>query len=68
MQEITGRPSLEVFTFAGRVTLVKLLSEAARLAADHGAVDWLDQMATSFSGVALLIKSSADCFTPPFKK
>jgi DNA helicase-2/ATP-dependent DNA helicase PcrA len=44
LQDATGHPSFEVFTFDGRVTLVKLLKEAARLAQEGGGVQWLDAM------------------------
>jgi DNA helicase-2/ATP-dependent DNA helicase PcrA len=44
VQEVTGRPRLEVFAFAGRVTMVKLLREASRLAVNNGAIHWLDEM------------------------
>jgi DNA helicase II / ATP-dependent DNA helicase PcrA len=44
VQDVTGRPHLEIFSYEGRVTLVRLLREAERLAANPGAVRWLDTM------------------------
>jgi ATP-dependent DNA helicase UvrD/PcrA len=44
VQDATARACLEIFSFTGRVTLVKLLREAERLAQGGGAVQWLDAM------------------------
>jgi len=44
VQDATARVCLEIFSFTGRVTLVKLLREAERLAQRGGAVQWLDAM------------------------
>jgi hypothetical protein len=44
IQDATVRPSLEVFSFSGRITMVRLLREASRLAQIGGASRWLDSM------------------------
>jgi DNA helicase II / ATP-dependent DNA helicase PcrA len=44
IQDATARPSLEVFSFSGRITMVRLLREASRLAQIGGASRWLDSM------------------------
>lgn len=44
VQDATARVSLEIFSFTGRVTLVKLLRQAEQLAQRGGAVQWLDAM------------------------
>lgn len=50
VQDATARACFEIFSYAGRVTLVRLLREALRLAQAGGAVQWLDAMsqATGF--------------------
>ena len=52
VQDATARVCLEIFSFTGRVTLVKLLREAERLAQRGGAVQWLDAM-SQVTGVIL---------------
>jgi DNA helicase II / ATP-dependent DNA helicase PcrA len=52
VQDATARVCLEIFSFSGRVTLVKLLREAERLAQRGGAVQWLDAM-SQVTGVIL---------------
>ena len=52
VQDATARVCLEIFSFTGRVTLVKLLREAERLAQPGGAVQWLDAMSQA-TGVIL---------------
>lgn len=44
IQDITGHAGFEVFSHAGRVVIIRLLREASRLAAQGGAVRWLDEM------------------------
>ena len=44
LQDATAQVRLEIFTYEGRITLVRLLREAERLAANPGAVQWLDAM------------------------
>jgi tripartite-type tricarboxylate transporter receptor subunit TctC len=44
VQDATARVCFEIFTYTGRVTLVRLLREASRLAQAGGAVRWLDAM------------------------
>jgi DNA helicase II / ATP-dependent DNA helicase PcrA len=44
IQDATGRVCLEIFSYAGRVTLVRLLREAERLSRTGGAIQWLDAM------------------------
>jgi DNA helicase II / ATP-dependent DNA helicase PcrA len=42
--DLTGQPRADVFTHQGRVVIIRLMREAARLAANPGAVAWLDAM------------------------
>jgi DNA helicase-2/ATP-dependent DNA helicase PcrA len=44
VQDVTGQGRLDIFTHAGRVVLIRLLREARRLAANPGALNWLDVM------------------------
>jgi ATP-dependent DNA helicase UvrD/PcrA len=44
IQDVTARVCFEIFTYTGRITLVRLLREASRLAQGGGAVHWLDAM------------------------
>ncbi|UPT97688.1 ATP-dependent helicase [Bradyrhizobium barranii subsp. apii] len=45
IQDATAQVRLDVFSYLGRVTLVRLLREAAHLAQSSGAAQWLDAMA-----------------------
>ena len=51
VQDATARVCLEIFGLAGRVTLVKLIREAERLAQEDGAVRWLDAMSTATGAI-----------------
>jgi DNA helicase-2/ATP-dependent DNA helicase PcrA len=54
VQDATARPCLEVFSYAGRVTLVRLLRQASRLARlGGGAVQWLDGMSQATGEILL---------------
>jgi DNA helicase-2/ATP-dependent DNA helicase PcrA len=44
VQNVTNMASLDVFSYEGRVVIVRLLREARRLAAEPGALKWLDAM------------------------
>lgn len=44
VQDITGHRRAEIFSFAGRLAVVRLLREAEALAKGHGAAAWLDEM------------------------
>jgi DNA helicase II / ATP-dependent DNA helicase PcrA len=47
VQEVTGTARLDIFSYDGRRTIIRLLREAERLAAvGGGAVAWLDAMST----------------------
>ena len=45
VQDITGYPRLEVFSYEGRLIIIRLLNQAKSLADHGGAVSWLDNMA-----------------------
>jgi DNA helicase II / ATP-dependent DNA helicase PcrA len=51
IQDATTRPSLEVFTFTGRIMMVRLLREASRLAGIGGASQWLDAMSQATGNI-----------------
>ena len=51
VQDVTTRPSLEVFSFAGRVTMMRLLREASRLAGAGGASQWLDAVSQATGNI-----------------
>lgn len=53
IQEVTGVSRLDVFSHSGRVILVRLLREARRLAAEPGAISWLDQMSQAAGEILL---------------
>ncbi len=42
--DLTGAPRADIFTHQGRVVIIRLMREAARLAANPGAVAWLEAM------------------------
>jgi DNA helicase II / ATP-dependent DNA helicase PcrA len=44
VQDITGHQRAGIFSFAGRLVVVRLLREAEALAKVHGAAAWLDEM------------------------
>jgi DNA helicase-2/ATP-dependent DNA helicase PcrA len=56
VQEVTTQPRYDVFTFIGRVTLVRLLREAKRLAQSGGAVAWLDAMSAAAGEILVQIE------------
>ena len=44
VQELTGHPRFDIFSYAGRVVVMRMIETAARLAeSDHGALRWLDE-------------------------
>jgi DNA helicase-2/ATP-dependent DNA helicase PcrA len=45
--DATGQRQPDIFTYHGRVMLIRLLREARRLADSKGAADWLDAMSTA---------------------
>jgi DNA helicase-2/ATP-dependent DNA helicase PcrA len=47
IQDATAQPRPDVFTFRGRVALIKLLREAKKLAEAGGASAWLDAMSAA---------------------
>jgi DNA helicase-2/ATP-dependent DNA helicase PcrA len=52
--DITGRASFDIFSYAGRVTVFRLLYEAQALHAAHGgAIAWLEAAANSFAAVLI---------------
>lgn len=44
VQDVTGQPHPPVFSYDGRIMLVRLLREARRLSEHTGAIQWLDAM------------------------
>jgi DNA helicase-2/ATP-dependent DNA helicase PcrA len=53
IHDVTAYPRFDVFTFDGRVAIVKLLREAKRLSDALGGADWLDAM-SEYTGQILL--------------
>jgi len=53
VQDATTQVRLDVFSYEGRVTLVRLLRQATQLAAHGGAIQWLDAMSQA-TGTILL--------------
>jgi DNA helicase-2/ATP-dependent DNA helicase PcrA len=51
VQDVTARACFEIFTYTGRITLVRLLREASRLAQAGGAVQWLDAMSQATGAI-----------------
>ena len=52
VREITGHPRIGIFSYSGRVTVMKLLEVATRLAAaDQGALRWLDETSQAVGDV-----------------
>ncbi|MBX3570079.1 MAG: ATP-dependent helicase, partial [Rhizobiaceae bacterium] len=51
IQDVSGHTRLDVFSYAGRVTIVHLLRMAEVLAADRGGIEWLEQMATETGSI-----------------
>jgi DNA helicase-2/ATP-dependent DNA helicase PcrA len=51
IQDVTAGPSLEVFSFVGRITMVRLLREASRLADLGSASRWLDAMSEATGNI-----------------
>ncbi|BAB53780.1 UvrD-helicase domain-containing protein [Mesorhizobium japonicum] len=52
--DATGKRRYDVFTYEGRVLVFRLVAEASRLQEIHmGAMDWLTQAATVFSGILI---------------
>jgi DNA helicase-2/ATP-dependent DNA helicase PcrA len=51
VQDATTRVCFEIFSFTGRITLVRLLREAERLAQSGGGVQWLDAMAQATGAI-----------------
>ena len=50
--DITGRASFDIFSYAGRVTVFRLIHEAQALHAAHpGAIAWLEAAANRFTGI-----------------
>jgi DNA helicase-2/ATP-dependent DNA helicase PcrA len=61
VQEITGQPRFGIFTYAGRVTVLKMIAVAKRLAeTDQGALIWLDKCSTAIGKVL----AEAELITP----
>jgi ATP-dependent DNA helicase UvrD/PcrA len=52
--DITGRASFDIFSYAGRVTVFRLIHEAETLRAAHpGAIVWLEAAANGFTGILI---------------
>lgn len=65
--DITGRASFDIFSYAGRVTVFRLIYEAQALHAAHpGAVAWLEAASTEFTGILIeegrLTRADQDLF------
>jgi len=66
--EITGRAPFDVFSYAGRLTVCRLLHAALELHEAHlGAISWLEAAATTFAAVLIdaryLTPAEQDVFT-----
>jgi len=56
VQELTGHPRFGIFSYAGRVVVMRMIETANRLAEpDHGALRWLDECSTAIG--ALLVEA-----------
>jgi DNA helicase-2/ATP-dependent DNA helicase PcrA len=51
IHDITAYPRFDVFTFAGRVTIVRLMREAERLSVIREGADWLDEMSQATGSI-----------------
>ena len=53
IQDATGQSRVDIFSYDGRIVLVRLLREAKRLAAAGGALVWLDAMSQATGNILL---------------
>jgi DNA helicase-2/ATP-dependent DNA helicase PcrA len=61
VQDVTGHPRFGIFSYAGRVVVMKILEAATRLAAvDQGALRWLDETSEAVGHVL----ADADLIAP----
>ena len=52
VQELTGHPRFGIFSYAGRVVVMRMIETAKRLAEpDHGALRWLDECSLAIGAI-----------------